>query len=615
MVWLDRLAAGVLAPLAMWVLASGLDDFFLDYCSLWFAIGVWRRKTPVCGPEGVPTAAPLPEKKIALLIPAWREDAVIEQMLERNLAAIRYSNYEVFVGVYPNDLATTGRVMAAERKSGRVRHVVCPQDGPTSKADCLNWIYRGVLAYEESAGTQFDIVLHHDAEDLIHPESLGWINRYTESYDMVQVPVLPLETPWWELTHGTYLDEFAESHLKELHTRQKLGGFLPSCGAGTAYRRRALDRLAWNHGDQLFEPSSLTEDYQIGLELYRLGCSQILLDAKKLGDAEAPGATREYFPRRVWNAVRQRGRWVAGIALQSWQEIGWNAGPGQLYWLWRDRKGLLGNPLTILANLVFLCGLEGWIRARATHGAWALGEMLARQPWLVWLLLFNTGLILVRLASRAACVGSVYGWKHAAISPVRSLWGNVINCAACVRAAGLFVQARMRRERLRWAKTEHSYPRPVVAQRRRLGEALVELRMLPAAQVEETLRSLQPGERLGERLVRQGALSEFALYTALGIQQGIPFEPLEPHSMDCQAMEEAMERLSWQAAREMQVIPVRVTRDKLWVAGPELPTGEIEQRLARTTRLEPQFQLVTPTNYRELCARVEGRPRAQAAHA
>ncbi|HYM11503.1 MAG TPA: glycosyl transferase family protein, partial [Bryobacterales bacterium] len=544
MLWLDRLAAGVLAPLAMWVLASGLDDLFLDYCSLWFAIAAWRRRTmPDRSGEDLLRAATLAEKKIALLIPAWREDAVIEQMLERNLAAIRYSNYEIFVGVYPNDLPTVGRVMAAERIGARVRHVACPHDGPTSKADCLNWIYRGVLAYEESTGTRFDIVMHHDAEDLIHPESLWWINRYAEHYDMVQVPVLPLETPLWELTHGTYIDEFAESHLKELHTRQKLGGFLPSCGVGTAYRRRALDRLAWNHGDQLFEPSSLTEDYQIGLELHRLGCSQILLDARKLGDGKTPGATREYFPRRAWSAVRQRGRWVAGIALQSWHEIGWNAGPGQLYWMWRDRKGLLGNPLTILANLIFLCGLAGWITARATRSAWAMGEMLARRPWLVWLLAINTALILVRLGSRAACVGSVYGWKHAAISPLRSVWGNVINFAACVRAVGLFAEARVRRRRVRWAKTEHSYPQPVAAQRRRLGEALVELRMLPLAQVEQALRSLGPGERLGERLVRHGALSEFMLYTALGIQQGIPFEPLEPHSVDRGAMDEAMGRL------------------------------------------------------------------------
>src|SRR5262249_32971139 len=158
---------------------------------------------------------------------------------------------------------------------------------------------------------------------------------------------------WWEFTHGTYCDEFAQSHLKELHVRVALGGFLPSAGVGTAYRRRALDRLAWNNGGQPFDPTSLTEDYRTGLELHRLGCSEVLLDAfssaqsreRKGADPSVrltgPAATREYFPRPFRAAVRQKARWIAGIALQSWQQFGWQAGPGQLYWLWRDRKGLL----------------------------------------------------------------------------------------------------------------------------------------------------------------------------------------------------------------------------------------------------------------------------------
>jgi len=35
----------------------------------------------------------------------------------------------------------------------------------------------------------------HDAEDIIHPDSLRWVNYFVENYDMVQVPVLALPTP------------------------------------------------------------------------------------------------------------------------------------------------------------------------------------------------------------------------------------------------------------------------------------------------------------------------------------------------------------------------------------------------------------------------------------
>ena len=48
--------------------------------------------------------------------------------------------------------------------------------------------------YEARHGVRFEVVVTHDAEDLIHPESLRLINWFSRSYEMVQVPVLPLPT-------------------------------------------------------------------------------------------------------------------------------------------------------------------------------------------------------------------------------------------------------------------------------------------------------------------------------------------------------------------------------------------------------------------------------------
>ena len=72
-------------------------------------------------------------------------------------------------------------------------------------------------------------------------------------------------------------------------------------------------------------------------------------------------ATREYFPRRFRPAISQRTRWVTGIALQSWERHGWNAPWPQLYWFWRDRKGLVGNLLSPVANLFFLYGTASYL--------------------------------------------------------------------------------------------------------------------------------------------------------------------------------------------------------------------------------------------------------------
>ena len=58
------------------------------------------------------------------------------------------------------------------KRHPNVHLAVCPHDGPTSKADCLNWIYQRMILYEEEHGVQFDIIVTHDAEDIIDPDAL-----------------------------------------------------------------------------------------------------------------------------------------------------------------------------------------------------------------------------------------------------------------------------------------------------------------------------------------------------------------------------------------------------------------------------------------------------------
>ncbi|MEI9813213.1 MAG: glycosyltransferase [Acidobacteriota bacterium] len=180
-----------------------------------------------------------PRSLIAIFVPLWCEDAVIARMLEHNLASIRYQDYHFFAGCYPNDLATQQAVESIASRFGNVHLALCPHDGPTSKADCLNWIYQNMLLHEEQSREHFDIVVIHDAEDLVHPEELRWINYYAARYDFVQTPVLALPTPFYEWTHGVYIDEFAEYHTRDMTVRATLGGFIPSCGVGTGYRRKA----------------------------------------------------------------------------------------------------------------------------------------------------------------------------------------------------------------------------------------------------------------------------------------------------------------------------------------------------------------------------------------
>src|SRR5579871_4101495 len=234
----------LLAPLATAILLSGLDDLVVDFFWAFNWLKTKLRPEARLFPPGERQLDSAPRRRIAILLPLWREHEVIGNMLEHNLAAIRYPDYHIFAGCYPNDADTKAAVLGIARRFPNVHVAVCPHDGPTSKADCLNWAFQHLLLAEESAGRRFDIVIVHDAEDLIHPEELRWMNYYSARFDFIQTPVLPLPTPMRSWTHGVYCDEFAEYHTRDMTVRPISGGFIPSCGVGTGYRRDALENLA-----------------------------------------------------------------------------------------------------------------------------------------------------------------------------------------------------------------------------------------------------------------------------------------------------------------------------------------------------------------------------------
>ena len=123
----------------------------------------------------------------------------------------RYSNGESLDDLLPEAFAA---VREAATRYPNVHISISPHNGPTSKADNLNWIYQRMLVHEEQHGVRFEMILTHDAEDLMDPDALRWINYYAQWNDMVQIPVLALPTPLRELAHGVYCDEFAEFQFK-----------------------------------------------------------------------------------------------------------------------------------------------------------------------------------------------------------------------------------------------------------------------------------------------------------------------------------------------------------------------------------------------------------------
>jgi adsorption protein B len=584
---IDHAVLWMLVPLAFAILVSGLDDLAIDAAWAFFWLRGILKPEARLFPPGPRQLEAAPQRTIAILVPLWHEHEVIARMLEHNLASIRYSGYHFFVGAYPNDDLTQDAVRQVAHRFPNVHLALCPHDGPTSKADCLNWIYQRLILHEEQTGERFDIIVTHDAEDLIHPEELRWINYYAARFDFIQTPVLALHTPFFALTHGVYCDEFAEYHTRDMAVRPLLGGFVPSSGVGTGYRRDALDKLARSADNKIFEPEALTEDYENGLRLFRLGCSQTFVPLVHPYGSKEFVATREFFPQKWGSAMRQRTRWVMGIALQTWERHGWKGKPGEVYWLWRDRKGLLANPLSLLANLIFVYGLATGIWHRVT-------------PLSVELCWATFSIQCVRLAVRMACVARVYGVPFALGVPVRAVYANALNAAATFNALGRYAIARAQKRPLKWLKTDHAYPNraALLAHKRKLGEILVGSGYLAARALKDALETQPQGVLLGEHLVRSGQLSEESLYQALSLQQGLPIGRFEAQSVPRHVARALPEHV----VREWGVLPFRVREGSLFVASAKLPTPEMNASLRSFTALEIRFHLVTPTEFENLTA-------------
>src|ERR1041385_893061 len=196
---------------AAFLLVSGLDDVFVDMY-YWFHHFFSRKKL-----EQYRNASPeklhnIPEKPIAIFVPAWHEYDVIDKMLLNACRTIQYKSYDIFVGVYPNDPQTVEKVQEVSKHFPNVHAVVSEKPGPTTKADNLNQVHLGMLRWENKTGIRYDIILMHDSEDVIHPMSLKINNYFIPEYDMVQMPVFPLHTSHVSIVHWTYADEFAENH-------------------------------------------------------------------------------------------------------------------------------------------------------------------------------------------------------------------------------------------------------------------------------------------------------------------------------------------------------------------------------------------------------------------
>lgn len=537
---LETLAIGV----AIVILVSSIDDTLID---LYYWFRRIRRHFTAKKKYARLTEEDLrsqPEQPMAIMVPAWHEYDVIAPMLETMISTLDYRNYRIYVGTYCNDARTIAEVERMRRRYRTLVRVEVPHPGPTCKADCLNWIVQAIFRDQAAMPAPYAGVVLHDCEDVLHPLELKYFNYLLPRIDFIQLPVGSLERHWDELVAGTYMDEFAESHSKDLVVREFLSGMVPSAGVGTCFSNRALSELSAESDNQPFNTSTLTEDYDIGARLAQKGMKQIFAKfpvqyvrtrRRWLGLGKPVSqvihdsmSVREYFPNTFRTAYRQKSRWILGISLQGWKLVGWEGDLISKYFFFRDRKGLLTSFVAILAYFLLfnflLFQLADFLQLWTVY----YPTLFAPGSWPVTLVKLNLVFFVVRAAHRFYFVNRLFGWEHALLSFPRMVVGNFVNAMAAARAWRLFLANFIFGTPLVWDKTMHDFPSTELldTSRRRLGEILVSWHAVSDEDMEKALTLQRESQRmLGEILVSHGLVSDTVLEEAINFQKDRFDEP------------------------------------------------------------------------------------------
>jgi bacteriophage N4 adsorption protein B len=437
----------LLAFAVFWFCIGLIDEFAIDLTWLWL------RLTGKIKTERLPIgygAEPL-SGHAAVIIPAYQEAPVIGTTIAHMLASWPQRELTVYVGCYRNDAATVAAASAAAGSDPRVRIVVHGGNGPTTKADCLNRLYRALEEDEARLSIRFASVILHDAEDMVHPAALQTIDSALVLRDFVQLPVRPepqAESRW---IAGHYSDEFAESHAKGMVVRAAMNAPLPAAGVGCGVSRNALGELAARRASDgepgPFAPDCLTEDYELGLVMSQGGRGSAFVRVRD--DSGALVATGSFFPRRLDAAVRQKTRWIHGIALQGWDRMGWGSNFVERWMALRDRRGPLTAVVLAAAYLLLIIDAILLGFSYAGYGApRALSLSLTIMLWasfagFVW-----------RSALRFAFTAREYGLAEGCLGVLRIPVANIIAIMAGRRALVAYFRS-LRTGKVVWDKTVH----------------------------------------------------------------------------------------------------------------------------------------------------------------
>ena len=209
-----------------------------------------------------------------------------------------------------------------------------------------------------------------------------------------------------------------------------------------------MAKLALERADGLpFEPNSLTEDYELGLAVAAQGGQCRFVRAR--GDDDQLVATRAYFPSTLGEIVRQKTRWVHGVALQGWDRTGWSGGLAERWMRARDRRGPLTAMVLALGYIALLLAL-----IISIGDAFGQSRPPVVSPLLMVLVVANFAFVAWRAAWRFAFTARNYGLAEGVFAIIRIPVTNVISIMAGHRAISAYWRSIFGK-RVEWDKTSH----------------------------------------------------------------------------------------------------------------------------------------------------------------
>ena len=302
--------------------------------------------------------------------------------------------------------------------------------------------------------------------------------------------------------------------------RESLARHIPSAGVGTALSRRALQVISDAGRTKPFDTTNLTEDYHLALRLNQ-DKLKLIFARFKAGPRDII-ATREFFPDTLGAVVRQKSRWLIGIAFQGWRHQKWRGPLSLKYVLFRDRKGIFTAQLSIAAYFILFNILAVWLVEWFFPAGYHYPPLVREGEPIVTLLWANLLFLINRALNRIYFTSQVYGIRTGLLSLPRQLWGNILNFLAANRAIWIYSGHLLFGTALVWEKTDHMFPDTAQLHpyRKKLGELLIHNRVLSADTLQAAL-ALQKtrGAKLGQILLQEGHITDLQLTEQLTLQE------------------------------------------------------------------------------------------------